>query len=377
MLWKSKKQDNETKPQVEDDDENQQIVCEDVGLASLFGPFIKNYTSSLASGKQVSKMPYPVNFYFPNSSLQHQATIQMTHIDLLLAANAQTDALDRFLGVVQYALSTCSLTKFPFKPIIAFPGETAHHFVSHSSENQTHFLGEQVTRDPPGSCFYINNPTKGVTHAGNVELVPKFNKTHVHVAVKGEQKTTLVDSTGRWNEEYFMETPDVAIRLFRMLTELTGKISITCPANGFAASLTFKDKPLFGGHKNVVVGKITRNEEQIATLEGVWDESIRITDDNGTREFFNKNTITKKKLEQPEKVPETAGHKIWAPLLKALNDKDYKTAKTLKEKIDADNAALEKNNNGIQYFKKEGDHYNIINPDTVHNPLSLLGASSA
>eukprot|EP01111_Echinosteliopsis_oligospora_P016334 TRINITY_DN6741_c0_g1_i1.p1 TRINITY_DN6741_c0_g1~~TRINITY_DN6741_c0_g1_i1.p1 ORF type:complete len:376 (+),score=103.51 TRINITY_DN6741_c0_g1_i1:121-1248(+) len=375
MLWKSKNS-SEVKPQVEEDDENQEIVCEDVSLTSMFGPFIKNYTSSLSSGKQVSKMPYPVNFYFPNSSLQHQATIQMTHIDLLLAANMQTDPLERFLCVVQYALSTCSLTKFPYKPIIAFPGETAHHHVSHSTDERTYFLGEQVARDPPAAAFYINNPTKGVTHAGNIELAPKFNKTHVHVKVNGEQKTTLVDPNGRWNEEYFMETPDVAIRLFRMLTELTGKISIACPSNGFAAVLSFKDKPLFGGHKNVVVGKITKNNAEIATLEGVWDETIRITDANGTREFFNKNTISKKKLEQPETVPETAGHKIWAPLLQALTDKDYKTAKNLKEKIDAENAAREAKSSGPSYFKKEGEHYSLINADSCQNP-TIIGASSA
>eukprot|EP01111_Echinosteliopsis_oligospora_P014408 TRINITY_DN5422_c0_g2_i2.p1 TRINITY_DN5422_c0_g2~~TRINITY_DN5422_c0_g2_i2.p1 ORF type:complete len:360 (-),score=107.75 TRINITY_DN5422_c0_g2_i2:52-1131(-) len=359
MLWKNKNQSaaQENKQQTDDENQQEEVVCEDVSLASMFGPFIKNYTSALSSGKQVSKMPYPVHFYFPNSSLQHQATIQMSHIDLLLTANMQNDPLDRFLSVVQYSLSTCSLTKFPYKPIIAYVGETAHHFVSHSSsDDKTYFLGEQVSRDPPSSCFHINNNRKGLTHAGNVELVPKFNKTHVHVMVKGEQKTTLVDPQGRWNEEYFMESPDVAIRLFRMLTELSGKISITCPSNGLSACLSFKDKPLFGGHKNVVVGKITRNNVEIATLEGVWDETIRITDASGTREFFDKNTLLKKKLEQPEEVPESAGHKIWAPLLKALVDKDFKSAKILKEKIDNENAARVANSTGPQYFKKEGDN---------------------
>eukprot|EP01111_Echinosteliopsis_oligospora_P004403 TRINITY_DN1709_c0_g1_i1.p1 TRINITY_DN1709_c0_g1~~TRINITY_DN1709_c0_g1_i1.p1 ORF type:complete len:374 (+),score=47.56 TRINITY_DN1709_c0_g1_i1:78-1199(+) len=373
MLWKHKTHqatESNTTHQ-----EEAQVECEDVSLASMFGPFLKNYTNCLAHGQQITKMPYPINFYFPNSSLQHQATIQMSHVDLLMAANLQQTPILRFLCVVQYALSTCSLTKFPYKPIIGFKGETAHHHVSHSAEDQTHFLGEQISREPPTSCFYINNPARGVTHTGNIELCPKFNKTHVAVNMKGEQKTTLVDPYGRWREEYFMEIPDFAIRLLRMHTELTGGIAIACPANGLVCTLNFKDKPMFGGHKNVIVGKITMNNVDIATLEGMWDDIIRITDSAGTRDFFNRNTLVKNKLEQPAEVPVSAGHKVWEPLVKALTEKDYKTAQAVKDKLAVENEVRENNCHGPAFFRKEGEHWQIVNPSLCSNPVG--GISSA
>jgi len=372
MLWKHKTHSqaaDATKSPSSEEDNSTTVVCEDVSLASMFGPFVKNYTNCLAHGQPVSRMPYPINFYYPNSSLQLQADIQMKHIDLLLNANAQSSPLSRFMCVVQYALSTCSLTKFPYKPIIGFVGETAHHYVSHSSGDQTFFLGEQLSREPPASCFHITNPAKGVTHAGSIELMPKFNKTHVMVNMKGEHKTTLVDPSGRWNEEYFMEIPDFAIRLIRMHTELTGGIAIACPANGLHCVLHFKDKPVFGGQKNVVSGKITMNNVEVATLEGIWDDVIRITDASGTRDFFNRNTIPKQKLEQPGAVPVSAGHKVWAPLVDALSAKDYKTAQAVKDQIAVENAVREANCKGPSYFRKEGEHWVVVNPALCSNPV--------
>lgn len=378
MLWKHKSHHAEGKasPNMNDGHEDTEIVCEDVSLTSMFGPFIKSYANCLASGQNVAKMPYPINFYYPNSSLQLQANVQMSHIDLLLAANMQETPLGRFLCIVQYAISTCTLTKFPYKPIIAFKGETAHHFISHYPEDETHYIGEQLAREPhPTSCFYINNPKRGVTHTGDVELCPKFNKTHVQVTMKGEQRTVLIDPFGRWKEEYLMEIPDFAIRLLRMHTELTGGVAIACPANGLHCLITFKDKPLIGGHKNVIVGKITANGVDVATLEGVWDEAVRITDASGTREFFNRATLAKLKIEQPATVPVSAGHKVWQPLVEALTTKEYKTAQQVKDKLAVENEVRETNCQGPVYFKKEGEHWNIVNPALCQHPVG--GVTSA
>jgi len=117
------------------------------------------------------------------------------------------------------------------------------------------------------------------------------------------------------------------------------------------------------------------NNVEIATLDGIWDDVIRITDASGTREFFNRNTLAKNKLEQPAEVPVSAGHKVWAPLVDALTAKDYKHAQAIKDQIAIENEVRETNCKGPSYFKKEGEHWVIVNPTLCQKPV--VGISSA
>eukprot|EP00026_Physarum_polycephalum_P008809 Phypoly_transcript_08910.p1 GENE.Phypoly_transcript_08910~~Phypoly_transcript_08910.p1 ORF type:complete len:414 (+),score=48.49 Phypoly_transcript_08910:75-1316(+) len=324
----------------EPDTGSTEFVESDVSLPSLFAPFIKNYVSNLSHHQSPTKLPYPPNFYYPASSLQHQMNLQMQHVDLLINANSLPTPQDRFLAVLKYTLSTCSLTKFPYKPIISFLGETAQSFTTHSdgvNTDTTFYCAEQLERDPTASAFYICNPTKGVVHEGNVALVPKFKQGHVHVSFVGQRKTILAHPQGLWNETYIGDVPDLNIRLLRMFTELGGTMNLTSNT-GFAANVQFKDKPIFGGTKNAITGHITLQGRQIFTLEGTWDDVTYLVNSatHEKFEFLNFSTLPKLKVQTAplDQQPITSGEREWGPLLDSLHRRDFEQAKVIKAQLD-------------------------------------------
>jgi len=284
-------------------------------------------------------------FYYPASSLQHQMALQMQHIDFLVSANSLPTPQERFLAVLKYTLSVSNLTKFPYKPIIAFLGETDQSFTTHTSNNgagtdTTFYLGEQVERDPAACAFYITNPSKGVVHEGSVALMPKFRQAHVNVSFVGQRRTKLVHPQGLWNETYVGDVPDLMIRLLRMHTELGGSLNLMCEETGFAATVIFKEKPIFGGLKNAVAGRVTFLGREIFSIEGTWDNCTYLVD-TVTRErfeLFNSLASQKMKVESYplEQQPETSGERVWGPLIETLLRRDFETAKAVKNQLDID-----------------------------------------
>jgi len=322
-------------------DAGSEFTEKDVNFSSMFMPFIRNYVSNLSAGKSPNKLPYPPCFYYPASSLQHQMNLQMYYIDLLTKANTLATPLERFLCVLKYSLSTCSLTKFPYKPIIAFMGETAQTYTTHTdgtTTDTTYYIGEQVDRDPVTSAFYIANPTRGVMHEGSVVMLPKFKQAHIQVNFAGQRRTVLTHPQGLYNETYVADVPDLVIRLLRMHTELGGSINVSCETKGFAASVQFKDKPIFGGVRNAIVGRVTQHGRELYHLDGTWDDVIYLTDSITKQkyEFFNRKTHLKQKVESYplEQLPPTSGEKVWGQLIEALRREDFEQAKVIKAQLD-------------------------------------------
>lgn len=322
-------------------DQGSEFTPQDVNLSSLFMPFIKNYVSNLSHNKSPTKLPYPPSFYYPASSLQHQMNLQMCHIDLLLRANTLPTPQERFIAVLRYSLSTCSLTKFPYKPIIAFLGETAQSTAVTTdgvTSDTTYYLGEQVEKDPSGCAFYISNPARGVVHEGSVAMIPKFKQAHVHVEFEGQRRTILTSQQGGWNEVYTGTVPDLNIRLLRMHTELGGEFTLTCPTTGYSAVIQFKDKPIFGGAKNALGGKITFQGRDIFHIDGTWDEVSYLVDpvSKARFELFNRLATPKLKVESlplEHQLP-TSGEREWGPLLDSLHRRDFEQSKIIKAQVD-------------------------------------------
>jgi len=322
----------------------------DVGLFSLFVPFVKNYATSMSKTKNPAKLPYPTCFYLPQSSLMHMVTLQMSHVDLLIDASMQETPLTRFLDVVKYCASTYSLTKFPYKPAISLLGETAEYSSSYRNGavdfgDKTYVLAENVKKDPPKSCFYITNPKHGVTHEGQIDLDPKFERGHVHVRFQGQNKTTLHHPGGLFHEVFYSNIPDLMIRLLRMHTELVGEVTISS-TTGFVAKIAFKEKGLFNKAKNQVTGKISANGVDLYTIDGAWDEILYLTEIySGQRtEFLNKTALPKNVIvpPPPERQPLTSCDRIWSPMIDALLRQDFDAATQIKAQINAnDNCLLE------------------------------------
>jgi len=341
MFWK-KDRATASSGDIKLDPENS-FEGKDVGLFSLFLPFIKNYATSMSKTKNPAKLPYPTCFYLPQSSLMHMVHLQMSHIDLLLDASVQVTPAERFLAVMKYNISTWALTKFPYKPIISLLGETAHYtspyYRAVSPNDQTYVIAENLRKDPPYSCFYITNPLHGVTYEGSIELVPKFKQAHVHVPFKGQNKTTFVHPGGLFREEYYSDIPDLIIRLLRMHTELSGEVHITS-TTGFAAKISFKEKSLFSKAKNQITGSVSYNGMDIYLIDGAWDDIVYLTDLKTQQrvEFLNRAVIVKNQLMSLplEQQPITSCERIWNKMLDSLRREDFDAATALKAKINAE-----------------------------------------
>jgi hypothetical protein len=169
-------------------------------------------------------------------------------------------------------------------------------------------------------------------------MVPKFKQAHIHVRFVGQRKTILAHPQGLWNETYIADVPDLMIRLLRMHTELGGSINLSCPSTGYAATVQFKDKPIFGGLKNAISGSVALHGREIYSIDGTWDGIVYITDVNTREKFelFNRNTCPKQKVVTPplEEQPETAGDKVWGPLMETLRRGDFEQAKLIKAQLD-------------------------------------------
>jgi hypothetical protein len=129
-----------------------------------------------------------------------QLLLRLHQLTKLYSASLQATPAERFLGMLKYSISSWSLTKFPYKPIISLLGETAQYSSPyHGSADpadrvrvvdvvawacfllfiQTYAFAENLRKDPPYSCLYITNPKYGVTYEGTIELQPKFKQAHV------------------------------------------------------------------------------------------------------------------------------------------------------------------------------------------------------
>lgn len=361
-------------------DGGSEFTEKDVNFTSFFMPFVRNYVSNLAHNKNPIRLPYPPCFYYPASSLQHQMHLQMHYVSMLTSANSLTTPLERFMNVLKYSISTCSLTKFPYKPIIAFMGETAQTFTSHNGDQSstTYYVGEQVEREPATSAFYICDPTKGVVHEGSVAMVPKFKQAHIHVSFVGQRRTILAHPQGLWNETYVADVPDLMIRLLRMHTELGGSLSVSCVATGYAATIQFKDKPIFGGLKHGIVGRVTFQGREIYQLEGAWDSVVYLIDSitKERLEFFNRQTYPRQKAENfpLEQLPETSGEKVWGPLIETLLRHDFEQAKIIKADLDVKGherlAQFEQNPYVPAFFHKNPatGNWDINDPALIYGP---------
>jgi len=352
--WRKDKKETQSSVDLRTDNDFEE---KDVGVISLFGPFLKG----LAKSKNPAKLPYPPCFYLPASSLMHMTHLQLNYVDLLVQAGMQSTPEARFLGYLKFCISTYGLTKFPYKPIISLLGETAQYSSPYGSsqdpDDRTYILAENIKKDPPHSLLHMFNPKHGISLGANVEMAPEFHKTHVHVAFKGQSHAVFAHPGGLYREDYFSDIPDFMIRLLRMSAELYGDINITS-STGFSAHLEFKEKSMFGKAKNLITGKVSFNGAVMYTLDGGWDEVVFITNvqTNGRAEFINRQTLIKNGRESLplEDQPESSSDKIWGNMLELLMRKDFDAAVALKTQINEDENRLlsEPEKNGQEYIPR-------------------------
>lgn len=157
-----------------------------------------------AIGKDLTRIPIPVNFSEPISMLQRLAE-DLEYADLLYLASISTDPLMRLQYAAAFAVSPYSSTdgriSKPFNPIL---GETFEYV---SREHGFRYISEQVSHHPPISAchcesaryaYYAEVSVKTKFWGKSIELIPE-GLNHIHLKTTGEHISYRKVNTAVYN----------------------------------------------------------------------------------------------------------------------------------------------------------------------------------
>lgn len=169
----------------------------------------------------------------------------------------------------------------------------------HSGANgnvSVHWVSQQVSHHPPVSAFFARSLDGRTVMQGTFAPKSKFLGNSAASMGGGAFRLYLPEH----REVYYLTWPNVYVRgvLFgTLLMEIGGDVTITCPASGVQASLTFETKGYFSGKHHAVKGKIQRIAAPasagspalspraashpapvpLATVDGLWISKVDIS----------------------------------------------------------------------------------------------------
>eukprot|EP00818_Percolomonas_sp_WS_P003847 CAMPEP_0117446594 /NCGR_PEP_ID=MMETSP0759-20121206/6427_1 /TAXON_ID=63605 /ORGANISM="Percolomonas cosmopolitus, Strain WS" /LENGTH=476 /DNA_ID=CAMNT_0005238877 /DNA_START=78 /DNA_END=1509 /DNA_ORIENTATION=+ len=253
------------------------------------------------------------------------------------------------------------------------------------------FLAEQVSHHPPISAFYAETLNGDIIAEGWYYPKSKFLGNSAASEIQGELRLRFP----RLNQTYVISWPTVYARgiIFgRLVMEIGGECTITCPQNGVSADISFKNKPFIGGEYNCVSGKVYCDKKKVATFKGRWDSNItlmRVPVDKkshgGPRKkgkgkpksppeiLMNCATFAplKKTIPREEFLMDNESIKVWPELSKAVKERNLKEAQDAKYNVEeAQREKLrerEKLGKAWQpkYFSKEDGFWTFIGKDSA------------
>jgi hypothetical protein len=197
---------------------------------------------------------------------------------------------------------------------------------------------EQVCHHPPISAFYLEDEKAGVSLNGHSGQKSKFKGT----SIKIEQVGRAVLYLKNFDEQYMIDFPDLLIR--GVLTggayiELGGSCTII-GSNNTKAVIEFVPKPWFGGEYNHIKGSIYSGGKVHYNLSGRWSHQSfysKADDASGNKELLfdaEAEPMAERVTAPAEEQSEIETHRIWGPVTKALEEKNYKAANAEKTKIE-------------------------------------------
>ncbi|NXA57955.1 OSBP1 protein, partial [Mohoua ochrocephala] len=152
-------------------------------------PYKPNYSLNLWSimknciGKELSKIPMPVNFNEPLSMLQ-RLTEDLEYHELLDRAARCESSLEQLCYVAAFTVSSYSTTVFrtskPFNPLL---GETFE--LDRLEENGYRSLCEQVSHHPPAAAHHADSK-HGWTLRQEIKITSKFRGKYLSIMPLGE-----------------------------------------------------------------------------------------------------------------------------------------------------------------------------------------------
>ncbi|KAI8328839.1 hypothetical protein BC941DRAFT_363421 [Chlamydoabsidia padenii] len=320
--------------------------------------------AQLGKGTDLHRITLPTFVLEPRSMLE-RITDFMSHPDLLLKANTQSDPVNRFLGVVQYFLSGWHIkpkgVKKPYNPILGEVFKCGWDYPINGSRG--YYIAEQVSHHPPRSVYYFANPENGIYIQGDICPRAKFLGNSAATMMEGASNIVLAHHA---DERYDITMPNVyakGILFGKMVLELGDKCKVHCPSSDLICELDFKTKGFFSGQVNSVTGKIKQVSSQKVMYEitGQWTGQIFIKTprkDNTKTIFFDAATspiVCKRVLTEQDQEP-MESRRLWAPVTQAIQSNNLDLATVHKSALEETQRTKKDQFYHPRYFTRRDDN---------------------
>lgn len=308
--------------------------------------FIKQaweFLKDVGTGTDLTRISVPAYFIMPRSILEVCARNYMDHIDILVKANEEPHAIDRFSGVMLYLLSVLNELvqvyqsgKKPFNPILGEVFECS----AKCGSSVTRFVAEQVSHHPPVTAFHIANKEQGIIFDNCTTLGgAKFTGKEIHVSLDTMMTITFL----KHGETYVVDRiPSLVFQLLRWSLELDGRMSMRCIETGMSCELKCKKKPILGGTIAKVSGYIMSGSTPRMKVTGQWNKTLELLDlKTGLKELFNMQDLHRLELAFYDDH-ESSSTNVWHDVVAYLEQGDWKMANAAKQRIEEEQRQLAK-----------------------------------
>lgn len=272
----------------------------------------------------------------------------------LLNINHEPDALNRFLRVCQWVISSLTFIPSygvagvkPYNPVLGerysciytFDNracEEQRHYHPHSSQvskysDSTYAYAEQVSHHPPITSQYMCNEQHQFVYTSTTEIQVKFRGTFVETQIFPVESmlphsAPTLTLTGL-GETYTISYPHIVVTgLFWGTTQVSneGKCEVACEKTGLRMTVNCSSK------KHAVEGEILQNGRKIMNVQGALDKYVDFTSTATKRTVWlidAKNIVFPKKLIRPlAKQDEMESRKVWDGVTRAIQNQDFEQA---------------------------------------------------
>ncbi|KAL2338675.1 hypothetical protein Fmac_013121 [Flemingia macrophylla] len=287
----------------------------------------------------------PPAFNMPKSQLQCYAeSVYCTTSNLLSRINSGKTALDRFISVVAWSISTVRPLRFGVAPYNPTLGET-HHV----SKGNLNVLLEQISHHPPVSALHATDDKENIEMTWCQFPVSKFYGTSIETKVHGKRQLKLHNH----GETYEMNSPNLVIKILPVPgTDWAGNVSIKCLETGLLAELSYISQSFFGfrAGQRLVKGKIfdSLSMKTLYKIEGHWDSTVTVknTTSTETRVIYDAKQVTFGLqipiVKNPEGVWPTETALVWGELSQAIMSKDWEKAREAKKIVEERQRVLQR-----------------------------------
>ncbi|CAI9535621.1 unnamed protein product [Staurois parvus] len=254
-------------------------------------PHKPNYSLNLWSvmknciGKELSKIPMPVNFNEPLSMLQ-RLTEDLEYYHLLDRGAQCESALEQLCLVAAFTVSSYSTTVFrvskPFNPLL---GETFE--LDRMEDCGYRSLCEQVSHHPPAAAHHADS-RHGWTLRQEIKITSKFRGKYLSIMPLGTIHCIFHNSGNHYTWKKVTTTVHNII-VGKLWIDQSGEIEIVNHKTGDKCKLKFAPYSYFSRDiARKVTGEVMDASGRLHyTLMGTWDERMECSPVSSSSNFEN------------------------------------------------------------------------------------------